>query len=112
MFPPTFPVAPQANFRAKSSMMMAVFFSLTAPIGIAVGTAISFVYDETSSTALIVEGVFNAASAGILVYMSLVDLLAADFTNPRMQSNGRLQLGAHLALLVGAGLMSLLAKWA
>ncbi|CAL9048837.1 unnamed protein product [Musa banksii] len=102
----------QANFRAKSSMMMAVFFSLTAPIGIAVGTAISFVYDETSSMALIVEGVFNAASAGILVYMSLVDLLAADFMNPRMQSNGRLQLGAHLALVVGAGLMSLLAKWA
>ncbi|RRT73532.1 hypothetical protein BHE74_00026802 [Ensete ventricosum] len=112
MFPPTFPVAPQANFRTKSSIMMAVFFSLTAPIGIAVGTGISFVYNETSSTALIVEGVFNAASAGILVYMSLVDLLAADFTNPRMQSNGKLQLGAHLALLLGAGLMSLLAKWA
>ncbi|KAJ8493295.1 hypothetical protein OPV22_015016 [Ensete ventricosum] len=102
----------QANFRTKSSIMMAVFFSLTAPIGIAVGTGISFVYNETSSTALIVEGVFNAASAGILVYMSLVDLLAADFTNPRMQSNGKLQLGAHLALLLGAGLMSLLAKWA
>ncbi|THU68663.1 hypothetical protein C4D60_Mb08t06230 [Musa balbisiana] len=64
------------------------------------------------STALIVEGVFNAASAGILVYMALVDLLAADFTNPRMQSNGRLQLGAHLALLLGAGLMSLIAIWA
>lgn len=105
-------VALQAGFRAKSTVVMAVFFSLTAPVGIALGIAISSVYDDASSTALIVEGVFNAASAGILVYMALVDLLAADFTNPRMQSNGRLQLGAHLALLLGAGLMSLIAIWA
>ncbi|URE31789.1 zinc transporter [Musa troglodytarum] len=102
----------QAKFRAKATVIMAVFFSLTAPIGISLGIAISSGYDETSSTVLIVQGIFNAASAGILIYMSLVDLLAADFKNPRMQSNGRLQLGAHLALLLGAGLMSLLARWA
>ncbi|RZS19244.1 hypothetical protein BHM03_00051622 [Ensete ventricosum] len=97
---------------AKATVIMAVFFSLTAPIGISLGIAISSTYDDTSSAALIIQGIFNAASAGILVYMSLVDLLAADFKNPRMQSNGRLQLGAHLALLLGAGLMSLLARWA
>ncbi|KAG6505335.1 zinc transporter 4-like [Zingiber officinale] len=102
----------QASFRTKSTVVMAVFFSLTAPMGIALGIAVSSIYDETSATALIVEGVFNAASAGILVYMALVDLLATDFTNPRLQSNGRLQLWCHLAVLVGAGLMSLLAKWA
>ncbi|RRT57691.1 hypothetical protein BHE74_00018582, partial [Ensete ventricosum] len=102
----------QADFRAKSTVVMAVFFSLTAPVGIALGIAVSSVYDDASSTALIVEGVFNAASAGILVYMALVDLLAADFTNSRMQSNVRLQFGAHLALLLGAGLMSLIAIWA
>lgn len=105
-------VAMQASFRTKSTVVMAVFFSFTAPMGIALGIGVSSVYDETSTTALIVEGVFNAASAGILVYMALVDLLATDFTNPRLQSNGRLQLWCHLAVLVGAGLMSLLAKWA
>jgi zinc transporter 1/2/3 len=52
---------------------------LTTPVGIGIGIAISSVYDENSPTALIVEGVFNAASAGILIYMALVDLLAADF---------------------------------
>ncbi|KAJ0975920.1 hypothetical protein J5N97_017885 [Dioscorea zingiberensis] len=102
----------QANFRAKATVIMAMFFSLTAPVGIALGIAVSSSYNENSSTALIVEGLFNAASAGILIYMALVDLLAADFMNPRMQSNGRLQFGAHLALLLGSVLMSLLAKWA
>ena len=91
---------------------MALFFSLTTPVGIAIGIGITEVYDENSPTALIVEGVLNAASAGILIYMALVDLLAADFMNPKMQSNGRLQVGANLSLLIGAGLMSLIAKWA
>lgn len=91
---------------------MAIFFSLTTPVGIAIGLAITNVYDEDSPTALIVEGIFNAASAGILIYMSLVDLLAADFMNPKLQNNPKLQVGVNVSLLFGAGCMSLLAKWA
>ncbi|KAK8953013.1 Zinc transporter 4 [Platanthera guangdongensis] len=102
----------QANFRARAMVIMAVFFSMTAPFGIALGIAISSIYDSNGSTALIIEGIFNAASSGILIYMSLVDLLAADFMNPRMQNSTRLQLAAHLALLLGSGFMSLVAKWA
>lgn len=102
----------QAKFKSLSTVIMALFFSLTTPLGIVIGIGISRVYNENSSTALIVEGVFNSASAGILIYMALVDLLAADFMNPRMQSNLRLQLGANISLLLGAGCMSVLAKWA
>ncbi|KAJ9705936.1 hypothetical protein PVL29_003851 [Vitis rotundifolia] len=102
----------QAKFKFRAAAIMALFFSLTTPVGIAIGIGISNVYDENSSTALIVEGIFNAVSAGILIYMALVDLLAADFMNPRMQTNGRLQVGANISLLVGAGCMSLMAKWA
>lgn len=91
---------------------MALFFSLTTPVGIAIGIGISNVYNENSPNALIVQGILNAASSGILIYMALVDLLSADFMSPKMQSNGRLQLGANASLLLGAGCMSLLAKWA
>ncbi|XP_027331715.1 zinc transporter 8-like isoform X1 [Abrus precatorius] len=102
----------QAKFKAKAVTIMALFFSLTTPVGIAIGMAITKFYKENSETALIVEGVLNAASAGILIYMSLVDLLAADFMNPKIQASGRLQIGTNLSLLLGAGFMSLLAKWA
>jgi len=54
----------------------------------------------------------NAASAGILIYTALVDLLVADFMSPRIQHSGRLRLRANVFLLLGAGLMSLVAKWA
>ncbi|EOA38073.1 hypothetical protein CARUB_v10009542mg [Capsella rubella] len=102
----------QGKFNCMSITIMALFFSVTTPVGIAVGMAISNSYNESSQTALIVQGVLNAASAGILIYMSLVDFLAADFMHPKMQSNTGLQIMAHISLLVGAGIMSLLAKWA
>lgn len=102
----------QANFKAKATVIMATFFSLTAPVGIALGIAISSSYSKHSSTTLVVEGVFNSAAAGILIYMSLVDLLAADFNNPKLQTNTKLQLAVYLALFLGAGMMSLLAIWA
>jgi solute carrier family 39 (zinc transporter), member 1/2/3 len=102
----------QANFKARATVIMATFFSLTAPMGIALGIAITSCYSKHSSTALIVEGVFNSAAAGILIYMSLVDLLAADFNNPKLQTNMKLQLATYLSLFLGAGLMSLLARWA
>ncbi|KAG6589318.1 Zinc transporter 1, partial [Cucurbita argyrosperma subsp. sororia] len=102
----------QAQFRWRSAAAMATFFSLTAPVGIAVGIGISGVYRDSSRTTLIVEGSMNSASAGILIYMALVDLLAADFMNPRMQNNLGLQLGSNISLLLGAACMSVLAKWA
>ncbi|CAL9235231.1 unnamed protein product [Arabidopsis halleri] len=102
----------QGKFKCLSVTIMSTFFAITTPIGIVVGMGITNSYDASSPTALIVQGVLNAASAGILIYMSLVDFLAADFMHPKMQSNIRLQIMAHIALLLGAGLMSLLAIWA
>jgi zinc transporter 1/2/3 len=93
-------------------LAMAVFFSLTTPIGVAIGIGISSVYDETSPTALVVQGFLEAAAAGILVYMALVDILAEDFMSARVQSSARLQVALNTSLLLGAGLMSMLAIWA
>ncbi|XP_047968728.1 zinc transporter 1-like [Salvia hispanica] len=95
----------QARFKWLKTVVMTVFFSVTAPVGIGIGIGISTV-------GVTVEGVFESASAGILIYMALVDLLAADFMSPRMQNNVKLQLGAHISLLLGAGSMSFLAMWA
>ncbi|XP_021912231.1 zinc transporter 1-like [Carica papaya] len=102
----------QAKFKSRSTAIMAIFFSLTTPVGIAIGIGISSIYNTNSAASMAVEGVFNSASSGILIYMALVDLLAADFMNPRLQNNLRLQLGANFSLLLGTGCMSVLAKWA
>ncbi|KAJ8765951.1 hypothetical protein K2173_020467 [Erythroxylum novogranatense] len=102
----------QANFKYRDIAVMVLFFSLTTPVAIGIGMVISHANDENSTKALVVEGVFNAAAAGILIYMALVDLLAEDFMNPVMQGNLRLQFGATISLLLGTACMSSLAKWA
>ncbi|KAK0570517.1 hypothetical protein LWI29_002517 [Acer saccharum] len=102
----------QAQFKTRSATIMACFFAITTPLGIGIGTAIASVYNPNSSGALIVEGILDSMSAGILVYMALVDLIAADFLSKRMSCNFRLQVVSYFMLFLGAGLMSLLAIWA
>ncbi|KAL5836207.1 hypothetical protein ACOSQ3_015761 [Xanthoceras sorbifolium] len=102
----------QAQFKTQSATIMACFFAITTPLGISIGTAIASVYNPNSPGALIVEGVLDSVSAGILVYMALVDLIAADFLSKRMSCNFRLQVVSYFMLFLGAGLMSLLAIWA
>lgn len=91
---------------------MVFFFSVTTPFGIALGMALSKTYKENSPTALITVGLLNASSAGLLIYMALVDLLAADFLGPKLQGSIKFQIKCYVAVLLGAGGMSLMAKWA
>ncbi|XVE91708.1 hypothetical protein REPUB_Repub01dG0034200 [Reevesia pubescens] len=102
----------QAEYGVKTKAIMAFFFSTTTPFGIVLGIGLSRVYSETSPTALIVVGLLNACSAGLLNYMAMVDLLAAEFMGPKLQANMKLQVWAYIAVLLGAGIMSLMAKWA
>ncbi|EEF51561.1 zinc/iron transporter, putative [Ricinus communis] len=102
----------QAEYKLFKKVMMAFFFSVTTPFGIALGIALSKTYKENSPTALITVGLLNASSAGLLIYMALVDLLAADFMGPKLQGSIRLQIKSYIAVLLGAGGMSVMAKWA
>ncbi|XVF20970.1 hypothetical protein REPUB_Repub12eG0050000 [Reevesia pubescens] len=55
----------QAQFKSWTVAFLVLFFSLTTPVGIAIGIGISNIYNESSPNALIVERIFNSASAGI-----------------------------------------------
>ncbi|KAK4787494.1 hypothetical protein SAY86_011327 [Trapa natans] len=102
----------QAQFKTTSETIMACFFALTTPAGIGVGTVIASSYNLNSPRALLTEGILDCLSAGILVYMALVDLIAADFLSKRMSCNFRLQVVSYVMLFLGAGLMAMLAIWA
>eukprot|EP01018_Ginkgo_biloba_P032898 Gb_28845 [translate_table: standard] len=102
----------QAEFRSKASVAMAILFSFTTPLGIAVGMGISSMYKKNILRAMVVEGLLNSASAGILIYMALVDLIATDFLSNNTQSvlyRPIMKFWGYLAVVCGAGCMSLLA---
>lgn len=92
----------------------AIAYGLTTPIGIAIGLGIRSTYNPGSSTAAAVSGCLDAISAGILLYTGLVELLAHEFVfNPEAH---KAPLGKLLysigCMILGAGLMSLLGRWA
>uniref|UniRef100_K4AT56 Uncharacterized protein n=1 Tax=Solanum lycopersicum TaxID=4081 RepID=K4AT56_SOLLC len=102
----------QADYGMRMKSTLVLFFSITTPFGIALGIGLSNVYSENGPTSLIVVGLLNACSAGLLNYMALVDLLAYDFMGTKLQNNIKLQSWAYLAVLLGAGGMSIMAIWA
>ncbi|PIA41660.1 hypothetical protein AQUCO_02200235v1 [Aquilegia coerulea] len=102
----------QAEFKFLKKAIMVFFFSATTPFGIVIGIMLSNVYKENSPNSLIIEGLLNASSAGLLIYMAMVDLLAQDFMGPKLQGSIKLQLKCYVAVLLGAGGMALMAKWA
>ncbi|CAJ1972878.1 unnamed protein product [Sphenostylis stenocarpa] len=102
----------QAQFKTLSATIMSCFFALTTPLGVAIGAGIASVFNPFSPGALITEGILDSLSAGILMYMALVDIIAADFLSKKMRGDFRLQITCYCLLFLGAGLMSSLAIWA
>ncbi|KAI3501671.1 hypothetical protein L1887_29624 [Cichorium endivia] len=101
----------EARFGILRSTVMACFFAITTPIGVGIGIGISSFYNPNSPGALVIEGILDSISAGILVYMALVDLIAAEFLSKRMVRKSRDQIVSFIALFLGAGLMASLAAW-
>ncbi|QHO38362.1 hypothetical protein HN51_004731 [Arachis hypogaea] len=101
----------QAQYKLLKRVVLVLFFSITTPFGIALGIGLSRIYKENSPSALITVGMLNASSAGLLIYMALVDLLSTDFMSPRLQNNIKLQFKSYVAVFLGAAGMSVMAKW-
>ncbi|GKT52108.1 zinc-regulated transporter 2 [Colletotrichum spaethianum] len=88
-------------------------YGLTTPVSIAIGLGVRTTYVPNSKQALMVQGVLNAISAGLLIYSALVELLARDFLFDSNRSRRRSQiLYMYFCMVLGAGIMSLIGFWA
>ncbi|PBP18534.1 putative membrane zinc transporter protein [Diplocarpon rosae] len=89
-------------------------FGITTPIAIAIGLGIRNGFAPGSPRTLIIQGIFDSISAGILIYTGLVELMAHEFmfsAEMRKTSIGNLLL-AFACMCIGAGLMAVLGRWA
>jgi solute carrier family 39 (zinc transporter), member 1/2/3 len=105
----------QAGFGVATVGYMCIMFSVTTPLGILLGMAVFHMtgYDDSSPNALIMEGILGSLSAGILIYMALVDLISLDFFHNKMMSSSlKLKKASYSALVLGSASMSILALWA
>ncbi|CAJ2506782.1 Uu.00g079680.m01.CDS01 [Anthostomella pinea] len=94
--------------------LLGVGYALSTPIAISIGLGVRTSLQPGSPTTLMINGIFDAISAGILIYTGLVELLAHEFMfNSHMRNAGlKVQLYALGCVALGSGLMAVLAKWA
>lgn len=102
--------------RSRNWMPYALGFAygVTTPIAIAIGLGVRTTFSPGSNKVVIINGVFDSISAGILIYTGLVELMAHEFMfNQEMRKSSiGMMLFAFLCMVFGAGLMALLGKWA
>ncbi|CAN6599271.1 zinc-regulated transporter 1 [Trichomonascus vanleenenianus] len=87
-------------------------YGLTTPISIAAGLGVRTTYLGNAYHTNVVSGVLDAISAGILIYTGLVELLARDYLMDKRPKELKRLFFMLGCLLLGAGLMALLGKWA
>jgi solute carrier family 39 (zinc transporter), member 1/2/3 len=107
-------LTPWPRDRRWTPYVLALAYGLSTPIAIGIGLGVRKTYPPDSSTTLIVNGVFDSISAGILIYTGLVELMAHEFmfSTAMKRAPTRVVLFALLLMALGAGLMALLGKWA
>jgi len=107
-------VTPWPSNRRWTPYVLALAYGLSTPLAIAIGLGVRKSYPPNSATTLIVNGVFDSISAGILIYTGLVELMAHEFmfSNSMRKASIKTVMAAFITMCLGAGLMALLGKWA
>ncbi|EEH33614.1 hypothetical protein PAAG_04664 [Paracoccidioides lutzii Pb01] len=105
-----------ALFSASSPKpwLMALAYGATTPLGQAIGLGLHNLYDPASTTGLLMVGMTNAFSSGLLLFAGLVELLAEDFLSDRSYETlkGRSRVEACIAVAAGMMLMALVGAFA
>ena len=99
-------VTPWTKNKQMTPYILGVAYAVSTPISIAIGLGLRNVYVPGSQTALIINGVFDSISAGILIYTGLVELMAHEFMFSEVMRKARLRvvLSAFFMMCLGAGM--------
>lgn len=94
--------------------LMSLAYGCTTPLGQAIGLGLHTLYSPDSEVGLLVVGIMNAISSGLLVYASLVELLSEDFLSDESWRilRGKRRVYACIFVFLGAIGMSLVGAWA
>ena len=94
--------------------LMALAYGTTTPVGQAIGLWLHTRYDPLSQTGLLMVGITNAISSGLLLFAGLVQLIAEDFLSDESYQTltGKRRIEASLAVGLGGLLMAIVGAFA
>lgn len=101
------------NITKIQSILMPLAYAIITPLGMAIGIAVLDSFNGNDPSTIIAIGTLDAVSAGILLWVGLVGMLARDWLFGEMRAAGVLKIFLGLfALVSGMLVMSVLGKWA
>jgi zinc transporter 1/2/3 len=109
------PLATPVSVSTTHKILLATAFALVTPIGMAIGIGVLHRFNGNDPSTVIAIGTLDALSAGILVWVGVVEMWAHDWmlAGGELTRSGPVRTGLGLAaLVVGMAVMSLLGKWA
>lgn len=106
-----------AGLKSTTSLLtktlMAGLFTLITPVGMAIGVGVLKHFNGNDPATIVAIGTLDALSAGILLWVGLVQMLAHDWVGGDMARAGVVKaLVGGASLVAGLVLMSVLGKWA
>lgn len=99
------------GFSLWKSALMVLAYAVTAPLGIAIGIAVSSSYNTHGTTAAAVEGTLNGISAGMLLFVAMHQLIGEELTHVEGEKQ-RTRVFLFMGIVLGALSMCILAIWA
>ncbi|EFN54748.1 hypothetical protein CHLNCDRAFT_58029 [Chlorella variabilis] len=102
-----------SGMTALRSMLMGLAYAVTTPIGIAIGIGMRESFNKNSTTTLMVEGIFDSISTGILIYVVLVELINPLMTQSAWLRSRRwwVQAMGFVSFWGGVTVMAVIGKW-
>lgn len=94
-----------ANLSFVKAIIMVMVYSAMTPLGVVIGY---FVYDDSNIVCIYVAGCFQAFSAGILIYVSLFQIIYKECFENKTDST-LIKMGLIAAMLLGVLVMCVLA---
>ncbi|CAO3640973.1 unnamed protein product [Cunninghamella blakesleeana] len=102
------------NVKLLKVIIMGIIFSLTTPIGVAIGIGIRSSFNANSYNMVLSSAILDSLSAGILLYNAYVTLISGEINHSSDFHNYSLfkRSVCFVSMYIGAGLMSLIGEWA
>eukprot|EP00727_Mastigamoeba_balamuthi_P009258 m51a1_g4955 putative zinc iron (357) ;mRNA; f:343820-345132 len=100
----------EASLGLARRVLAVLIFTLATPLGIAIGIWLSSRSAADSTSSLLTQCILDSLSAGILIYMALVDMVSEDFHASKKGPG--IQFCMLVALILGGTVMAIIGIWA
>ncbi|KAJ3319146.1 high-affinity Zn(2+) transporter zrt1 [Boothiomyces sp. JEL0866] len=103
-----------AQFDISGKIILGIMYPLTTPIGIAIGIAIRNQFNENNDSVILVQGILDSISAGILFYNAYAELISNEINHsPSFKRYSKsFKTMCFFAMYFGAAAMAIVGIWA